>query len=107
MEMKGKIVYATIVMRGSVCDIHVCQAFSVLHCSFPHFIGTLTSGKQFDSSRGREKPFSFKIGKGQVIRGWDEGVAKMSVGERSKLTISPDFGYGQKGHPGVYPFTDV
>lgn len=43
------------------------------------------------------------IGKGQVIRGWDEGVAKMSVGEKAKLTCSPDYAYGDKGHPGVYP----
>ena len=47
--------------------------------------------------------FSFKLGKGEVIRGWDEGVAKMSVGERAKLTVSPDFGYGAEGAAGVIP----
>ncbi|GBP36106.1 Peptidyl-prolyl cis-trans isomerase FKBP1A [Eumeta japonica] len=67
-----------------------------------HYTGTLTNGKQFDSSRGRN-PFKFKIGRGEVIRGWDEGVAKMSVGERAKLTCSPDYAYGQQGHPGVIP----
>ena len=67
-------------------------------------IGTLTNGKKFDSSRDRGRPFKFQIGRGQVIRGWDEGVAKMSVGEKAKLTCSPDYAYGERGHPGVYPF---
>ncbi|XP_064382259.1 peptidyl-prolyl cis-trans isomerase FKBP1A-like [Halichondria panicea] len=68
-----------------------------------HYTGTLTSGKKFDSSRDRGRPFKFSIGKGQVIRGWDEGVAQMSVGEKAKLTCSPDYAYGEKGHPGVIP----
>jgi FKBP-type peptidyl-prolyl cis-trans isomerase len=68
-----------------------------------HYTGTLTNGKKFDSSRDRGKPFKFKIGKGEVIRGWDEGVAKMSVGERAKLTCSPDYGYGARGAGGVIP----
>ncbi|XP_065174369.1 peptidyl-prolyl cis-trans isomerase FKBP1A-like [Sycon ciliatum] len=69
-----------------------------------HYTGTLTNGKKFDSSRER-KPhgFSFTIGVGQVIRGWDEGVMKMSVGERSNLTCSPDFAYGERGAGGVIP----
>ena len=54
-----------------------------------HYTGTLTNGKKFDSSRDRGQPFSFTIGRGEVIRGWDEGVAKMSVGEQAKLTCSP------------------
>lgn len=70
---------------------------------FVHYTGTLENGKKFDSSRDRGKPFSFKIGCGEVIKGWDEGVAKMSVGEQAKLICSPDFAYGQKGHPGVIP----
>ena len=68
-----------------------------------HYTGTLTNGKKFDSSRDRGRPFRFKIGQGAVIRGWDEGVAKMSVGERAKLTCSPDYAYGEGGHPGVIP----
>ncbi|XP_052778187.1 uncharacterized protein LOC128215542 isoform X1 [Mya arenaria] len=69
-----------------------------------HYTGTLTDGKKFDSSRDRGKPFSCKIGVGQVIKGWDEGVMTMSVGERAKLTITPDYGYGAAGAGGVYPF---
>uniref|UniRef100_A0A8C4I776 peptidylprolyl isomerase n=1 Tax=Dicentrarchus labrax TaxID=13489 RepID=A0A8C4I776_DICLA len=65
--------------------------------------GTLADGKVFDSSRSRGKPFKFKIGHQEVIRGWEEGVAQMSVGQRAKLICSPDFAYGSKGHPGIIP----
>eukprot|EP00887_Chlorella_sp_A99_P000495 scaffold17.g495.t1 len=68
-----------------------------------HYTGTLTNGQKFDSSRDRGQPFQFKIGVGQVIRGWDEGVATMQVGERATLTISPDYGYGARGAGGVIP----
>eukprot|EP00470_Lotharella_oceanica_P006334 CAMPEP_0170178366 /NCGR_PEP_ID=MMETSP0040_2-20121228/11835_1 /TAXON_ID=641309 /ORGANISM="Lotharella oceanica, Strain CCMP622" /LENGTH=178 /DNA_ID=CAMNT_0010421399 /DNA_START=47 /DNA_END=583 /DNA_ORIENTATION=- len=63
-----------------------------------HYIGTLKSnGKKFDSSRDRGTPFEFTIGVGQVIKGWDEGVMKMSLGERSILHITSDYGYGSRG----------
>merc|ERR1712221_26636 len=68
-----------------------------------HYTGTLTNGKKFDSSRDRGKPFEFVLGKGQVIKGWDEGVAKMSQGQRAKLTCSPDYAYGSRGFPGLIP----
>ncbi|EDO31332.1 predicted protein [Nematostella vectensis] len=69
-----------------------------------HYTGTLTDGKKFDSSRDRGKPFQFKLGAGQVIKGWDEGVAQMSLGQKATLTCTPDYAYGPKGYPGVYPF---
>ncbi|XP_060939819.1 peptidyl-prolyl cis-trans isomerase FKBP1A-like [Limanda limanda] len=68
-----------------------------------HYVGTLTNGKQFDSSRDRGKPFVFKLGMGEVIRAWDEGVARMSIGEMARLTCSPDYAYGSGGYPPVIP----
>lgn len=68
-----------------------------------HYTGTLENGTKFDSSRDRGVPFKFRIGRGEVIKGWDEGVAQLSVGERAKLTCSPDYAYGSRGHPGVIP----
>jgi FKBP-type peptidyl-prolyl cis-trans isomerase FkpA len=68
-----------------------------------HYVGTLTNGKKFDSSRDRGSPFAFKLGAGQVIRGWDQGVAGMKVGGVRKLTIPPDLAYGARGFPPVIP----
>lgn len=65
-----------------------------------HYTGWLTDGKKFDSSRDRGQPFSFAIGTGGVIRGWDEGVASMKIGGKRRLIIPPDLGYGERGTPG-------
>lgn len=68
-----------------------------------HYTGWLTDGTKFDSSVDRNQPFSFVLGIGQVIAGWDEGVAAMQVGDKAKLTIPPGLAYGPGGYPGVIP----
>ena len=68
-----------------------------------HYVGTLTNGSKFDSSRDRDEGFTFKLGAGQVIKGWDQGVAGMKVGQIRKLTIPPELAYGARGFPPVIP----
>jgi FKBP-type peptidyl-prolyl cis-trans isomerases 1 len=68
-----------------------------------HYTGWLTNGSKFDSSKDRNDPFDFRLGAGQVIPGWDQGVAGMKVGGKRKLTIPPEMAYGSRGAGGVIP----
>jgi FKBP-type peptidyl-prolyl cis-trans isomerase FkpA len=68
-----------------------------------HYTGWFTDGRKFDSSVDRNEPFVFVLGAGQVIAGWDLGVARMKIGDKVKLTLPPELAYGRRGYPGAIP----
>jgi FKBP-type peptidyl-prolyl cis-trans isomerase len=68
-----------------------------------HYTGRFMDGKKFDSSVDRGDPFTFTLGAGEVIAGWDQGVATMKVGDKVMMTIPPDLAYGARGYPGAIP----
>lgn len=68
-----------------------------------HYTGWFMDGKKFDSSVDRDEPFQFVLGAGQVIAGWDQGVATLRVGDKVKLTLPPELAYGKAGYPGAIP----
>lgn len=85
------------ITEGSGAVASVGQTVSV------HYTGWLTNGTKFDSSKDRNEPFEFALGRGWVIRGWDEGVQGMKIGGVRKLTIPSELGYGARGAGGVIP----
>ena len=88
--------YADLVV-GQGAEAHAGEMATV------HYTGTLVDGTKFDSSKDRNKPFSFKLGAGQVIKGWDEGVEGMKIGGTRKLVIPSQLGYGSRGAGSVIP----
>lgn len=68
-----------------------------------HYTGLLTNGTKFDSSQDRNEPIAFQLGTGRVIKGWDEGIVRLRVGDQATLVIPPQLGYGAKGAGGVIP----
>lgn len=96
MTMESGLKYI-VLQEGSGAQPEAGQTVQV------HYTGWLTDGSKFDSSRDRGEAFSFALGQGRVIRGWDLGVADMQVGEQRRLIIPPELGYGARGFPGAIP----
>lgn len=84
-------------VKGSGREAHVGET------AYVHYTGWLKDGTKFDSSVDRGQPFSFRLGAGRVIKGWDEGVVGMNIGSKRKLIIPPHLGYGASGVRGVIP----
>merc|ERR1711936_581081 len=98
-EVKESGLKVELISKPDSCD-RVARNGDMLEM---HFTGTLEDGKKFDSSYDRSEPFKFQIGVGQVIKGWEEGVLGMCIGEKRRLTIPPALGYGDEGAGDVIP----
>lgn len=96
-QNQGEKVESTDIKVGDGAEATAGKTVSV------HYTGTLTDGKKFDSSLDRGEPFSFTLGQGEVIQGWDQGVAGMKVGGKRKLVIPPSLGYGDQGAGDTIP----
>lgn len=87
-------------------EVHKVEKAAVAEAGdavFVHYTGTLEDGTKFDSSLDRGQPIGFRLGRGEVIKGWDEGIAGMRIGDKRKLTIPPELGYGEAGSPPAIP----
>jgi len=102
-ELKGQIVTTASGLRYIDEQVGTGDSPKTGQVVTVHYTGWLTNGTKFDSSRDRPQPFTFNIGQGRVIKGWDEGVATMKVGGKRTLIIPPALGYGERGAGGVIP----
>lgn len=96
-SIKNNMLEIETIVEGSGVESKVGDSLTV------HYTGMLEDGTKFDSSVDRGTPFNFILGIGQVIEGWEKGMEGMKVGEKRKLTIPPEYAYGERGFPGVIP----
>jgi len=96
-SIKNNMLEIETIVEGSGVESKVGDSLTV------HYTGMLEDGTKFDSSVDRGTPFNFILGIGQVIEGWEKGMEGMKVGEKRKLTIQPEYAYGERGVPGVIP----
>ena len=96
-SIKNNMLEIETIVEGSGVESKVGDSLTV------HYTGMLEDGTKFDSSVDRGTPFNFILGRGQVIEGWEKGMEGMKVGEKRKLTIQPEYAYGERGVPGVIP----
>ena len=88
------------VIKHNTCSGPTCPAGATVKV---HYTGTFPDGRVFDSSVSRGEPLEFKVGMGQVIKGWDEGITQLQKGQKAKLICPPDYAYGSRGAGGVIP----